>query len=47
MRSPTAADAVLQDIARGDAFAVAFERHFFMPYDDFVASLATPIDLLR
>lgn len=42
-----AVGAVLQDIARGDAFAVAFERHFFMTYDDFVASLATPVDLLR
>jgi hypothetical protein len=42
-----AVGALLQDIARGDAFAVAFERHFFMPYDDLVASLATPIDLLR
>lgn len=42
-----AVGAVLQDIARGDAFAVAFERHFFMPFDDFAAALATPIDLLR
>ncbi len=42
-----AVGAVLQDIARGDGFAVAFERHFFMTYDDFVASLAAPIDLLR
>lgn len=39
--------AVLQDIARGDAFAAAFERHFFMTYDDFVASLEAPLDLLR
>jgi len=43
----SAVGAVLQDIARGDAFAVAFERHFLMSYDDFVASLETPIDLLR
>lgn len=43
----SAVGAILQDIARGDAFAVAFERHYFMPYDDFVASLETPIDLLR
>ncbi|MBI2189032.1 MAG: tetratricopeptide repeat protein [Acidobacteria bacterium] len=42
-----AVGAVLQDIARGDGFAVAFERHFFMRYDDFVASLDAPIDLLR
>lgn len=42
-----AVGAVLQDIARGDGFAVAFERHFFMTYDDFVASLAAPIDILR
>lgn len=42
-----AVGAVLQDIARGDAFAVAFERSFFMTYDGFVAGLAAPIDLLR
>jgi len=42
-----AVGAVLQDIARGDAFAVAFGRHFFMTFDDFVASLAAPVDLLR
>jgi tetratricopeptide (TPR) repeat protein len=42
-----AVGAVLRDIARGDAFAVAFERHCFMTYDDFVASLDPPIDLLR
>lgn len=42
-----AVGAVLQDIARGDAFAVAFERYFSMTFDDFVASLAAPIDLLR
>jgi tetratricopeptide (TPR) repeat protein len=45
--SAAAVGAVLQDIARGDPFAVAFERHFFMTFDDFAASLATPIDLLR
>lgn len=45
--STAAVGAVLQDIARGDPFAVAFERHFFMPFDAFAASLATPIDLLR
>jgi tetratricopeptide (TPR) repeat protein len=43
----SAIGAMLQDIARGDAFAVAFERSFFMIFDDFVASLATPVDLLR
>ncbi|MBI3049405.1 MAG: tetratricopeptide repeat protein [Acidobacteria bacterium] len=42
-----AVGAMLQDIARGDTFAVAFERHFFMPYTDFLAALETPIDLVR
>jgi len=45
--SASAVGAVLQDIARGDAFAVAFERYFYMTFDDFIASLAAPIDLLR
>ena len=42
-----AVGAVLQDIARGDALAVAFERHFFMPYADFLAALETSVDLVR
>ena len=39
--------ALLQDVAQGDTFAEAFERRFFMTYDAFVASLETPLDLLR
>lgn len=31
--------AVLQDIARGETFVAAFQRHLFMPYDGFIASL--------
>lgn len=36
-----AVGAVLQDIARGDTFAAAFERRLFMAYDTFIASLET------
>ncbi len=31
---------LLQDLARGDSFAAAFERQLLMPYDTFLASLA-------
>jgi len=34
-----AVGAVLQDIARGETFTDAFERHFFVTYDAFIASL--------
>jgi hypothetical protein len=36
---PLAVGAVLQDIARGDTFAEAFERRMFMAYDTFIAGL--------
>jgi tetratricopeptide (TPR) repeat protein len=36
--SPGAVGALLQDIARGEPFAAAFERHFFTAYDDFFGS---------
>ena len=36
---PLAVGAVLQDIARGDTFAEAFERRMFMAYDTWVAGL--------
>jgi len=42
-----AVGAILQDLARGDTFAAAFERHLFMTYDDFIAGLEAPLDLLR
>jgi len=42
-----AVGAVLQDIARGEGFAAAFARHFFTTYDDFLAALEAPLDLLR
>lgn len=35
-----AVGALVQDIARGDTFAVAFERHFLMTYDAFIDALA-------
>ena len=35
-----AVGAVLQDLARGDPFAAAFERHLFVTYDAFIAGLA-------
>jgi hypothetical protein len=37
--SPDAVGALLRDIARGEPFAAAFERHFFTAYDDFFGSL--------
>ena len=36
---PLAVGAVLQDIARGDTFATAFESRMFMPCDTFIAGL--------
>ncbi len=36
---PLAVGAVLQDIARGDTFAEAFEHRMFMAYDTFIAGL--------
>ena len=36
---PMAVGAVLQDIARGDTFATAFERRMFMAYDTFISGL--------
>ena len=44
---PLTVGAVLQDIARGDTFATAFEQRMFMSYDTFLSSLATGPDLLR
>jgi hypothetical protein len=38
--SPGAVGALLQDIARGEPFAAAFERHFFTAYDDFFGNRA-------
>ena len=38
---PLSVGAVLQDIARGDTFAVAFEQRMFMSYDTFLAGLAS------
>ena len=38
---PLAIGTVLQDIARGDTFAVAFEQRMFMSYDTFLAGLAS------
>ena len=38
---PLTVGAVLQDIARGDSFATAFEQRMFMSYDTFVSGLAT------
>ena len=38
---PLTVGAVLQDIARGDTFATAFEQRMFMSYDTFVSGLAT------
>jgi hypothetical protein len=39
--------AVLQDVARGETFAAAFERQFLMTLDDFAASVIAPVDQLR
>jgi hypothetical protein len=39
MRGPLAVGALLQDLARGDTFAAAFERRFFTPYASFLAGL--------
>lgn len=38
---PLAVGAILQDIARGDTFGVAFEQRMFMSYDTFLAGLAS------
>ena len=37
---PLTVGAVLQDIARGDTFATAFEQRMFMSYDTFISGLA-------
>ena len=44
---PLTVGAVLQDIARGDSFATAFEQRMFMSYDTFISGIATGPDLLR
>jgi hypothetical protein len=36
---PLALGALLQDLARGETFAAAFERRFFQTYDSFITSL--------
>ena len=38
---PLTVGAILQDIARGDTFATAFEQRMFMSYDTFISGLET------
>jgi tetratricopeptide (TPR) repeat protein len=38
---PLALGALLQDLARGETFAAAFEQRFFQTYDSFITSLET------
>ena len=36
---PLAIGALLQDLARGESFALAFEQRFFQTYQSFIANL--------
>ena len=36
---PLAIGALLQDLARGESFAAAFEQRFFQTYDGFITNL--------